>query len=187
MNKKNKQTKVNGGFNIQPKRNGGFVSYTQPYNGGMIYAVARVQEGDVFDEERGKAVAFAKTELLIRKCEERKALHVLDEMQCALRRELKKDPSADASRMWSKHISAAADYHKELLRYLRNQKRIVELVSEHYDSLGFMLTYTQALKAAHDQALAEEKARLEEDEKKKVSRRVTKAILDGDDGTAQNA
>lgn len=162
MNKKNKQTKVNGGFNIQPKRNGGFVSYTQPYNGGMIYAVARVQDGDVFNEEQGKAVAFAKTELLIRKCEERKALRVLEDMQSMLRKEMKKDPSADASRMWSKHISVAADYHKELLRYLRNQKRVVELVSEHFATLGSTpLTYTEALKAAHDQALAEENARNE--------------------------
>lgn len=151
MNKKNKAIKANGGFNVQEKR--GFVSYTAPYNGGMLYDVARVSDGDKFDEELGKAIAFARVELAIRIHEERKARRVVSEMQAHLKAELKKSPDKDASRFWSTHIATASDYHKELLRYLRNQKKVVALI-ESGEYLGN--PYKDILKLAHDRVLLEE-------------------------------
>lgn len=151
MNKKNKAIKVNGGFNIQEKR--GFVSYAAPYNGGMVFEVARVSKDDTFDVELGKAIAFARVELTIRIYEERKALRVVNDMQARLKDELKKSPDQDASRFWSRHISTASDYHKELLRYLRNQKKVLALI-ESGEYLGKQ--YNEMLKLAHDRVLLEE-------------------------------
>ena len=151
MNKKNKAIKVNGGFNVQEKR--GFVSYCAPYNGGMVYDVARVSADDKFDEELGKAIAFARVELAIRFDEERKALRVVKDMQAHLKAEMKKSPDEDASRFWSRHIATASDYHKELLRYLRNQKKVVALV-ESGEYTGHK--YNEMLKLAHDRVLLEE-------------------------------
>ena len=151
MNKKNKSIKSNGGFNVQEKR--GFVSYTAPYNGGMVFNVARVSGDDKFDVEFGKALAFARVELTIRIDEERKARRVLKEMQSHLNSELKKSPDLDASRFWSRHIEIASKYYKELLRYRRNQARVVSLiVSGEYAGHK----YGEMLKLAHDRVLFEE-------------------------------
>ena len=166
MNKKNKAIKVNGGFNVQEKR--GFVSYAAPYNGGMVFDVARVSADDKFDEELGKAIAFARVELTIRIHEERKALRVVNEMQARLKAELKKSPDQDASRFWSRHIATASDYHKELLRYLRNQKKVVALI-ESGEYVG--RKYNEMLKLAHDRVLLEEaeaKKKKETEAKKKA-------------------
>lgn len=151
MNKKNKSIKVNGGFNVQEKR--GFVSYAAPYNGGVVYDVARVSDGDEFDVELGKAIAFARVELAIRVHEERKALRVMNDMQARLKAEVKKSPDQDASRFWSRHIATASDYHKELLRYRRNQKKVVALI-ESGEYVG--RKYNEMLKLAHDRVLLEE-------------------------------
>lgn len=151
MNKKNKSIKVNGGFNVQEKR--GFVSYAAPYNNGMVYDVARVSVDDKFDEELGKAIAFARVEFAIRTHEERKARRIVREMQEHLNKELKKSPDQDASRFWSKHIATASQYHNELLRYRRNQRRVVELI-ESGEYIG--KPYKEMLKLAHDRALLEE-------------------------------
>jgi hypothetical protein len=66
---------------------------------------------------------------------------------------LKKSPDQDASRFWSRHIATASDYHKELLRYLRNQKKVVALI-ESGEYLG--KPYNEMLKLAHDRVLLEE-------------------------------
>lgn len=151
MNKKNKAIKVNGGFNVQKKR--GFVSYSAPYNGYVIFSVARVSKEDEFDEELGKALAFARAELKIRTYEKNKALQVVEEMQTALEKNLDLPADRDASRFWSKHISNASDYYKELLRYFRNQKKVVALI-ESGEYLG--KPYNEMLKLAHDRVLLEE-------------------------------
>ena len=151
MNKKNKSIKTNCGFNIQKAR--GFVAYSAPYNGGMIYSVARVSPQDNFDEELGKAIASARVELAIRHNEANKSLKVLKEMQERMRANMAKTPDKDASRFWSRHIAIASDYHKELLRYLRNQKKVVALI-ESGEYLG--KPYNEMLKLAHDRVLLEE-------------------------------
>ena len=143
---------TNGTFNVQPKR--GFVSYSQRYNGGMVYAVARVQEGDAFDQDMGMAVAFAKCELSIRRFEESKAAKVVEEMHRQLRKELKLSPDQNASRFWSKHISTACSYLRELRRYRRNQEKVLALISAG-EYAG--KSYSEMLKLAHDRVLLEEK------------------------------
>jgi hypothetical protein len=74
-------------------------------------------------------------------------------MQAHLKAELKKSPDKDASRFWSTHIATASNYHKELLRYLRNQKKVVALI-ESGEYLGN--PYKDILKLAHDRVLLEE-------------------------------
>jgi hypothetical protein len=143
---------TNGTFNVQPKR--GFVSYSQRYNGGMVYAVARVQEGDTFDQNMGMAVAFAKCELSIRRFEEAKAAKVVEDMHRQLRKEQLLSPDKNASRFWSKHIGTACSYLRELRRYRRNQEKVLALVSAG-EYAG--KTYSEMLKLAHDRVLLEEK------------------------------
>ena len=159
---------TNGTFNVQPKR--GFVSYSQKYNGGMVYAVARVQESDTFDQDMGMAVAFAKCELSIRRFEESKAVKVVEEMHRQLRKELKLSPDQNASRFWSKHISTACSYLRELRRYRRNQEKVLALVSSgEYEGKS----YKEMLKLAHDRVLLEEaeaKKKKEAEAKKKAKK-----------------
>lgn len=142
---------TNGTFNVQPKR--GFVSYTQKYNDGMVYAVARVQDGDTFDQDMGMAVAFAKCELSIRRFEETKAAKVVADMHRMLRKEQKLTPDQDASRFWSRHISTACGYLRELRRYRRNQEKVLAIVSSG-EYAG--KSYNEMLKLAHDRVLLEE-------------------------------
>jgi hypothetical protein len=151
MNKKNKAIRTNGGFNVQEKR--GFVSYSAPYNGGMVVSVARVSPDDTFDVELGKAISCARVELTIRIHEERKALRVMKDMQSRLKAELTKSPDKDASRFWSRHIATASEYHRELVRYRRNQAKVVALV-ESGEYIG--KPYNEMLKLAHDRVLLEE-------------------------------
>lgn len=134
------------GFNVQEKR--GKVSYSQKYANAIVYGKATKSEGDEFNVEQGKALAFARCDAMIRKTELANARRVRDVLMRAMAHEqLEFGEGPSAAKIYMRHVQQACEYVRILEKYYRNQKRIVKELEVHTFP---GLTCKEILQKVHD-------------------------------------
>jgi len=138
-------------FDFNKKK--GTVTCQLKYRGDKVFGIAKCGNEDNYNEEFGKALAYARAEERIRVME----VKIADEMKLNLRIvETWKDTTAP---LISQHMQIASDRLRTYRQYLKHQRNMVKFLEESNVNDFSALNYRDILKVVSDKVFEQEGAR----------------------------